>query len=311
MHDSNTKVNGFLLSVLTKRAVPKSDIFQYFSKKSANFLTPTNSSAISFKNSYKNQISFDQIDIVKHFSFNNTEKDTHLSIITKNNINNSHKNVDKKKNVLRFNNEKFLEKIKEETNNTKKTIKTKSTLTNKESLIQLLELKMQNSDIKKRTLKINFGLKSKEYSNNSVENKDFYSKKSKIVTIIKGRTASINTSSLGPNKINFKNNSFKNFRQIYSSQDNKNSIALIDSQNKIKMNYNSNREKQLILEPKSKSIIVPELKNTIGDLKKFRYNSIKKKDIDKNLTQNIGNILKKVNKPQLNLDFKSFYKYVK
>ena len=65
MHDSNTKVNGFLLSVLTKRAVPKSDIFQYFSKKSANFLTPTNSSAISFKNSYKNQISFDQIDIVK------------------------------------------------------------------------------------------------------------------------------------------------------------------------------------------------------------------------------------------------------
>jgi len=74
--------------------------------------------------------------------------------------------------------------------------------------------------------------------------------------------------------------------------------------------YLSNNEKTVRLEQKRKSIIIPEIKSNINDLKKLRYNSMKKKDIDKSLTNNIGNILRKVNnKSENGIDIKNLYRY--
>ena len=264
---------------------------------------------------YKNQFSLDQIDLVKHFSFNTMEKNSHLSAsISKfNYTSNSIRNIVKTKTMLRFKNEKFLDKIKEESTKSKakKPIQLKPGITNKVgNIIQILELKMQNNNIKKRTLQLDSCLKSKEFSNNTGDNKDLYLNKSKIVSkFSKVRKSSINDSLISAeNKMKFNNGSIKNYSQIYSSLNNKNSLALLSNSKKESTNnYNSYLDKPI--EPKSKSNMIQDVKNTLGDLKKFRYNSIRKKEIDINLTQNIGNILKKVNKPEFNLDIKSYFKY--
>ena len=245
---------------------------------------------------------------------------------TKNNnsINSSCNRSAKRKSVLITKNEKFLEKIKEETSNLHKNCKSEKsqkvkTVCSKKvnNLIEMLELKIQNKDIKKRGMNnSNVGMKSNDYSQTSVEKKDFIWKKTKLISKNnKASKTSFFETSTNTSKLMYNHNVSKNYLHQNSNRQNHTSVLVLSNTRKdsIKMkNYLSNNEKTVQLDQRRKSIIVPEIKNNINDLKKLRYNSVKKKDIDKSLTKNIGNILRKVNnKSENGLDIKNLYRYIK
>jgi hypothetical protein len=288
--------------------------------------TPTNSSSLSFRTSAnKNKRSLEQCDTFKHTSCYSYEKDTQLSINnTKNNnsYNSSCNRSAKRKSVLIAKNEKFLEKIKEETSILNKNCKSgkaqkvKTVCSSKvNNLIEMLELKIHSKEVKKRGMNnSNVGMKSNDYSQTSVEKKDFIWKKTKLTTKNnKASKTSFFESSNNTSKFMYNQNVSKNYLHLQSNRQNHTSVTLLSNNRKDSMklsSYLSNNEKTVRLEQKRKSIIIPEIKSNINDLKKLRFNSVKKKDIDKSLTNNIGNILRKVNnKSENGLDIKNLYRY--
>jgi hypothetical protein len=179
----------------------------------------------------------------------------------------------------------------------------------------MLELKIHSKEVKKRGMNnSNVGMKSNDYSQTSVEKKDFNWKKTKMTSKNnKASKTSFFETSNNTSKFMYNQNVSKNYLHLHTNRQNHTSVTLLSNNRKDSMKlstYLSNNEKTVRLEQKRKSIIIPEIKSNINDLKKLRYNSMKKKDIDKSLTNNIGNILRKVNnKSENGIDIKNLYRY--